>query len=268
MSLLRKILYASAFLALFSVFSKQEAAFAIAKYDPAFSVVTSDFPPFSYLKNGKPSGVMIDIIQEVLKELEKDGKQPAVHDVQINYVPWKRAYRMASEGTNVMLFPMGITAEREKLFVWIGPRFPRSIWIYSLKTDKTRPLKKEDFKGKLVGIVRGYAWDKDLRDISAIPDETVDDRILIRKLVGHRMDYIAMDEEVLRYTLQLMKDTDPTVRDLKLEKVYPLYAGGERTFGLSKTSDQDLIARLQSAYQRVEKRGVIKKICKRYDIRY
>ncbi|WP_168196442.1 ABC transporter substrate-binding protein [Bdellovibrio sp. NC01] len=268
MSLLRKILYTSAFFGLFSVFSKQEIAFAVVKYDPPFSVVTSDFPPFSYLKNGQPSGVMVDIIQEVLKELENDGKLPKISDVQINFVPWKRAYRMASEGTNVMLFPMGINPERNKQFAWVGPRFPRSIWIYSLKTDKTHALKKQDFKGKLVGIVRGYSWDKDLRDISAIPDETVDDRMLVRKLAGHRMDYIAMDEEVLRYTLQLMKDTDPFVRDLKLEKVYPLFAGGERTFGLSKTSDQDLIARLQSAYLRLEKRGTIKKICKRYDIRY
>ncbi len=235
------------------------------KYDPSFQIVTAEFPPFSYVgENGKPAGVMTEILQELLKELAKDGKKPSLEHVQIEYVPWKRAYKMATEGKNVLLYPAAISPQREPLLDWIGTRLPRNIWIYALKSTKITSAKKEDFKGQLIGITRGYAWEKDIISMGAIADEAVDDRTLIRKIIGKRMTYIAMDEAVLKHTLRLMAKDEPEVLRVNFQKIYPLDTSGVRTFAISEHSDPKLVQRLEAAYQKIEKRGIVKKLTEKY----
>lgn len=234
---------------------------AVPVYDPPFQIVTADFPPCSYQQNGKPSGLMTEIMQEVLKELAKDSHTPGLADVKIEYFPWKRAFKMATEGKNVLLYPVAVNAERAKLLKWVGPHMSRNIWIFALRSSgKFSNMRKEDFKGQLVGTTRGYAWEKDVEAIGAVPDEAVDDRTLVRKIIGNRMSYIAMDESVLNHTLKLMSKEEPEIRKYQFQKVYPLSADSRRTFGFSASSDPELVARFEAAYRRVEKRGTLQRV--------
>ncbi|HEX7675126.1 MAG TPA: transporter substrate-binding domain-containing protein [Bdellovibrio sp.] len=237
---------------------------AIPISDPPLQIVTADFPPCSYQLDGRPSGVMTDIMREVLKELARDGRSPSLANVKIEYFPWKRAFKMATEGKNVLLYPVGISPEREKLLKWVGPQMSRNIWIYALKSNrKPNSMKKEDFKEQLVGITRGYSWEKDVVDLGAIPDEAVDDRTLIRKIIGNRMSYIAMDELVLNYTLKLMSKDDPEIRKYQFQKVFPLNTNGSRTFGFAINSNPELMARFEAAYRKVERRNLIQRVVER-----
>lgn len=251
----------------FLVCGIEEKSFCATKYEPPLQIVSAEFPPYSYLnEKGQPSGVMAEIIQEVLKEIATDGQHPKIDHVTILHRPWPRAFKIASGRKNVLLFPMGITPEREGVFHWIGPRLSRNIWIFSLKSAKSGKLKPEDLKGKLVGVTRGYSWEKSILALGAIPDESADDRTLIRKIIGNRMSYISMDEQVLEYLLKLMAKDDPEVRQVEFKKVYPLSLG-TRSFGFSEHSDPDLISRFEKAYKKLEKKGLIQKILKANSIR-
>jgi len=254
-------------MALMVGFSSAGYADAAADYNPPFRIATADFPPFSYVdEHGRPAGVMSEVLELVLKELAKDGKSPKLDRVPIDFFPWQRAYKMASEGKNVLIYPLGISPERENLFFWIGPEMERNIWIYALKDKHQHMLQAKDLKGALVGVTRGYSWVNDIKDIGAIPDESRDDKILIMKIAGHRMSYISMDEALLSYQLQEMRKEYPRINKVEFTKVYPLNVGSKRSFGFSKNSDPDLLARFKAAYEKVEKRGVIRRILEKHKI--
>jgi hypothetical protein len=42
------------------------------------------------------------------------------HDVEMEALPWARAYRVAKEQGNTIIFNIARTANREKQFKWIG----------------------------------------------------------------------------------------------------------------------------------------------------
>ncbi|WP_374073646.1 substrate-binding periplasmic protein [Bdellovibrio bacteriovorus] len=232
-----------------------------------FQIMTAVFPPFSYVDaQGKPVGLMTEIVEELLVELKKQGKAEMAR-ATIQVFPWKRAYKISTEHPNILMYPLGtVPAEREKLFTWVGPKMTRSIWIYALK-EKAPQLQlksKEELKGKVVGVTRGYSWTEDLQKLGAVMDGAVDDKILVLKLLGRRMPYMAIDEDVLDYIQREVSKEHPAYAKVKFEKIVRLSDLGYRTFGVSKTSDPEIVESLQKAFQGVEKRGVIKKLQKKY----
>ncbi len=267
MMVIAKLFKTTFITALLLGFSSVGHADTTANYTPPFRIATADFPPFSYVdENGRPAGVMSEVLEVVLQELAKDGKSPKLDHIPIDFFPWQRAYKMASEGKNVLIYPLGISGEREKLFYWIGPEMERNIWVYALKDKHQHMLTAKDLKGALVGVTRGYSWSNDLKDIGAIPDESRDDKILILKIADRRMSYISMDEALLAYQLQEMRKQHPQIRKVEFSKVYPLNVGSKRSFGFSKNSDPDLLARFRAAYEKVGKRGLIRKILEKHKI--
>lgn len=91
-------------------------------------VLTEDYAPFNYLENGQVTGFSTQIVELLL---EKTGVRPVRG--QILLWPWKRAYQAALEEANVLLFTTTRTPQREKLFKWVGPIYPRHQWLYKLK---------------------------------------------------------------------------------------------------------------------------------------
>lgn len=90
-------------------------------------VLTEDYIPFNYLDDGELTGFTTDIV-EIL--LEKTGIRPERGKILL--WPWKRAYQTALEEANVLLFTTTRTPERDALFQWVGPIYPRDQWIFKL----------------------------------------------------------------------------------------------------------------------------------------
>lgn len=91
-------------------------------------VLTEDFVPFNYMENDEITGFTTEIV-EIL--LEKTEIQPERGKILL--WPWKRAYQTALEEDNVLLFTTTRTPEREDLFKWVGPIYPREQWMFTLK---------------------------------------------------------------------------------------------------------------------------------------
>lgn len=81
---------------------------------PAITVVTENFKPFNYLDSTDSLiGPSTKIVQKLLDSC-------GYNEQKINVYPWARAYNMALDNENVLIFSMVRTQERDPLFSWIG----------------------------------------------------------------------------------------------------------------------------------------------------
>jgi polar amino acid transport system substrate-binding protein len=74
---------------------------------------TEEYPPVTFAKDGKASGLASEVVQEIQQRLHSEAP--------IEVVPWARGYRYATTEPNVGLFATTRTPERELLFKWVGP---------------------------------------------------------------------------------------------------------------------------------------------------
>jgi polar amino acid transport system substrate-binding protein len=88
-------------------------------------IYTEDSPPANYLKNGKPAGLSVEIVREILKRLDKK--------VTIEIVPWARGYSIALTRPKVALFSTTRLPQREELFKWVGPLYTQMWGFYAKK---------------------------------------------------------------------------------------------------------------------------------------
>jgi polar amino acid transport system substrate-binding protein len=78
------------------------------------TIVTEEYPPFNFVGfNNTIVGQSTEIVQAILKSVGI----PA----SIEVMNWSEAYNLALKGTNVMLYSIDKTPQREALFKWVGP---------------------------------------------------------------------------------------------------------------------------------------------------
>ena len=77
------------------------------------TILTENLPPLNYVENGVLVGPSVEVVREIQKRV---GSQEP-----IQVYPWARAYKMALEDKNVVLFGMTYTKVREDKFKWVGP---------------------------------------------------------------------------------------------------------------------------------------------------
>ena len=79
-------------------------------------VVTEDWKPFSFEEDGVVKGSSTEIVRQVLDRMGAD--------YSFKVYPWARAYSMAREDENTLIFAIVRTPEREPLFRWVGQVAP------------------------------------------------------------------------------------------------------------------------------------------------
>jgi polar amino acid transport system substrate-binding protein len=86
-------------------------------------IVTEELPPFNMTQDGKLTGMSTEVVQAVLKEI---GVQAAIQSM-----PWARAYDIALNSENVLIYSITRTPQREKLFKWVGVIAPTHWYLFS-----------------------------------------------------------------------------------------------------------------------------------------
>lgn len=76
-------------------------------------LLSEEFPPINFTAAGRPSGLAVEVVQAVLRRLGQT--------LDIEFLPWARAYREAQGSQPMALFSAARIPEREKLFQWVGP---------------------------------------------------------------------------------------------------------------------------------------------------
>lgn len=124
---------------------------------PAFAgdkirIVTEELPPYNMTQDGRITGMSTEVVQAVLKEVGI----PAV----IQSMPWARAYDIALNSENVLIFSITRTAQREKLFKWVGIIAPVHWYLYA-KSDSNVALDHlDDARKYQIGTVKEDAGEQ------------------------------------------------------------------------------------------------------------
>jgi polar amino acid transport system substrate-binding protein len=112
-------------------------------------MLTEEYPPVTFMKEGKVTGFVTDIVREIIT-------RQGIPD-NIRLTSWDEAYKMALGSPNVVLFSTERTEKREKLFHWVGPVGKNSAIFYAKKGSGIRINSLEEAK-KLDSIATTTDW--------------------------------------------------------------------------------------------------------------
>lgn len=99
-------------------------------------IYTEEWPPITFSENGKPAGLAVEVVQAIQARLGQADP--------IRVVPWARAWAMATNNPNVLLFTVTRTPEREGLFTFLGPVAVGTTDFYALRGANIRIRNLDD----------------------------------------------------------------------------------------------------------------------------
>lgn len=155
--------------------------------------MTENTPPYSYLVEGVPKGIFVDIVRELM--------QQTGHPDNIEVLPWNRAYyKMTNVDGSMALFAMLRTKEREALFQWVCPLSDKSTYFFK-KRDSNITIHNLDEARQVeqIGTVRGWAAQKKLESLgfqNIVPTESVHSHY--QNLMKGRLDLITASPGAIR----------------------------------------------------------------------
>jgi len=219
-------------------------------------VLTEDWPPFNYKEDNSIVGISTDIVIAALNKAELA--------YTLHLYPWKRAYQVTLDHSHTLLFTTSRTKQREQLFKWIGPLFSRKIVMYKLKTRNDIHINKlEDLKKYKLGILRGGSVEEYLQSRgfqSKIHYQCVaKEKQNILKLFANRIDMIPGSDMSMAFRL---KNTPYKFSDLK--NAFLLIDKGGYYIAINIDTPDDIVNRLQTAFDQLVHEGLRQKIIKKY----
>jgi len=112
-------------------------------------MLTEEYPPVTFMKDGKVTGFVTDIVREIIA-------RQGIPD-NIRLTSWDEAYNTALNKPNVVLFSAERTEKRENLFQWVGPVGKNSAIFYAKKGSGIKINSLEDAK-KIAAIATTTDW--------------------------------------------------------------------------------------------------------------
>lgn len=157
------------------------------------------FPPYSYLRDGKPAGIDVDIVQEL-------GRRSGVQ-FELELVPFKRVVESVRAGSIDAGMALLHNAEREGFALFTGVLHNST---YSLFVLKDKPLRFDgslnSLQGQRIGKVRGFfiseAFDAEVAAGRIQVEETAGAEQGLQMLRLGRVDAVSGQTVVTRYLAQ------------------------------------------------------------------
>ena len=145
-------------------------------------ILTEDLPPLNYVRDGALLGPSVEMVMEIQRRIGSTE--------EIKVYPWARAYQIALEEENVVLFGVSRTPPRESKFKWVGPLATKRDILVARKGSKLAIKSLEDAKqvGR-IGVLRDDTKEEFLEAHGFTNLEPVsDERKNAQKLVLGRID--------------------------------------------------------------------------------
>lgn len=219
------------------------------------TVVTEEYPPYNFqdVQTKKISGMATEVVQEILKRTKTPYK--------LGIYPWARAYQMAQDAPNVLIYSIGRNGQRENLFKWVDVIAPYDVYLYRLKSrPEVKVTRMADIKHFRIGAVRDDVRAQYL-DKAGVPlDLVIEDSANAKKLASQRIDMFPIDELAL-VALYKREGLEPgsVVKAFKLEA---LSAGLYMAF--SKQTPDETVRKCKAALAEIKRDGTFDKIRVKY----
>ena len=227
-------------------------AFTVAATFKAYAEV---LPPLNFAENGRVGG----FASELLRLMAAD----AGHTVQLELMPWVRAYRTVKQQPGSALYSIVRNPEREQLFRWVGPIAPRRIVVYTLATRPEVVVRKPaDLLRYRHGVLAASSAASSLQQLG-VPAAQLEygqsDEVNLKKLLLGRADTVLMLDWAMQWQRQ-QQQLDPA-------RIRPLWTLDQRYqywFAFNKNTDPAVLRSLQQALDRIKADGRLAALQRRY----
>jgi len=115
-------------------------------------IVTEELPPYNMTQDGRVTGMSTEVVQAVLKEVGITAS--------IQSMPWARAYDMALNSENVLIYSITRTLQREKLFKWVGDIAPMHWYLFAKPGNAIRLDNLDDARKYQIATVKEDAGEQ------------------------------------------------------------------------------------------------------------
>ncbi len=218
-------------------------------------VVTEELPPYNMTQGGQITGMSTEVVQAVMKEA---GQRAPIHSM-----PWARAYDIALNEENVLIYSIARTPQREKLFKWVGVVAPTHWYLYA-RVDGIGPLRHLDdarrFQiatvnedaGEQYLLGRGFVIGKNLQSSSRY-------ELNYEKLKAGRVDlWIANEMNATYLSRQSGDDPDKVLQ--RVLDLADLAADGGLHMAFSLKTPDATVERFRKALDTVRRNGTYEAI--------
>lgn len=219
------------------------------------NVITATWAPFNMEENGKLTGIGTEIVQAILAKAEIE--------VEIRLYPWARAYRMAINEPDTMVYTIIKIPERTHLFKWVGPIVPVKSVLHKLKKRTDIRLDSlDDVKKYKVGTTRNaaghqYLLKRGFEEKKHIHLENSNERS-VQLLYKERID---LESSVELNFMHEAKRQGFSYSDV--EQAFVLFEN-EGYIAFSKSTPDELVERVRAAFLEIEAEGTVDKIINKY----
>lgn len=111
--------------------------------------LTEEWAPFNYQKDGNVTGISVEILEAVFRNI---GVNRSGTDVRI--VPLAEGFKTAQNNTSTVLFSIVRTPERESLYKWAGPFTKASFVLYAPMSKSITINSPQDLNQYRIGAVK------------------------------------------------------------------------------------------------------------------
>lgn len=163
----------------------------------SLTIYTEISPPNQFLDaSGQLTGFTVEVVREIQSRVGNSDP--------IQTVPWVRGYKELQAKPNVLLFSVARSAERDPLFEWVGPLMETNNVIYVKADSKSVIRTLEDAKRlERIGVYKEDIRDQYLTHAGFTNlDRSIDEGIMVRKLMAGRIDAMASSPEGYEQTLR------------------------------------------------------------------
>lgn len=213
--------------------------------------VVTEETSYAYLRDGRVAGPASAVVEATLQ-------RAGLSDYRMHLYPWARAYDMALQQPNVLIYLIARNPAREPLFHWVGEILRVEYHLYKLRDRAEIQVNGlEDAKRYSIGVQRQDVRQQYLQAqgftrlvVSA------HDRENFQKLLNRQVQLVPLPA----YDVAMLS-AEAGVDPSRLERVYTL---DDLATGLymaySRSTDDELVARSRAAFDSLAAEGVVSRL--------
>ncbi|MCU1718268.1 substrate-binding periplasmic protein [Pseudomonas sp. 5P_3.1_Bac2] len=211
-------------------------------------MLTEDYRPLSYMDNGKPTGMAVNVVEQLMKRTGDAAK--------IEIMPWTRGYYRAQHEANTALFATVRTPRREALFQWVGPITLGETGIYTRRGSglQLRSLADVERLGTIAVPKQWYSYEylseMGVRGLYGVPTP----QHMVRMFKYGRIAVLVANNMVLE---EMLAQQGMRSADVELQFTF---IDNNSYIAFSKGTDTAVVQRWQMALQGLIEDGTLARI--------
>jgi len=207
---------------------------------------------YTWLSDGRVAGPASEVVAATMQ-------RAGFADYRAGIYPWARAYDMALQEPNVLIFMIARTPQREAQFKWAGEFMRIEYHLYKLRADKDVVVHTlQDARAYRVGVMRDDVRHQFLQAqgftrlvVSAQNGEN------FRRLLNRQVQLVPMPER----DAQALCEEAHVDCAATLEKAYTLDALSTGLFmAYSRGTPDEVVARTRSAFEKLKSDGTVARL--------